>query len=397
MAAETRTYLIDDLATALMAMALESEPLEKIYTTCCERLFAEGVPLWRSQLAYRLLHPLYSGGGIVWWRDAAAERDDFLRADDPDHITDGFRESPFFHLIINGIPFLRRRLTGPDALLDFNVLPNLRDEGATDYLAFIVSFGDSTLDGMAVSFATDEEGGFTDAQVQHLLKIRLALGLACKSVIREQIALNVVTAYLGPNAGPRVLDGRIRRGDGEAIRAVLWYADLRASTRMADNMPLPDFLQVLNSYFECAAGAALDAGGDISNLAGDAVLAIFPLGDGRIGETCERALAAAQDARLRLAGLNADLRAQGREPIAFGLALHIGDVMFGNVGVPERVSFSVIGPSVNEVARLEQLTKTLDAPVVFSKTFADQVPRPVRSLGFHTIRGRTQPMEVFGL
>jgi adenylate cyclase len=167
--------------------------------------------------------------------------------------------------------------------------------------------------------------------------------------IKEQIALNVVTAYLGQNAGRRVLAGQIQRGDGETIHAVIWYSDLRGSTPMADTLPRDDYIRTLNDYFECAGGAVLAHDGEILAFIGDAVLAIFPIDENpeAITRACERALAASREAQRRLATVNLRRRETGEEQLTFGLALHLGDVLFGNIGLPERVSFSVIGSTVN--------------------------------------------------
>ena len=169
-------------------------------------------------------------------------------------------------MIETQLPFLRRRLVGEEALLDFPILAELRDKGATDYLAYLVPFssdpGNLTVrDGLVGSWATDRPSGFSDLDVRSLLRIERRLAVACKITIKDQIARNVLTAYLGPDAGRRVLEGQIRRSDGETIHAVVWYSDLRESTAMADVLAAEDFLEVLNTYFECTAGAVLAHGG----------------------------------------------------------------------------------------------------------------------------------------
>ena len=180
-----------------------------------------------------------------------------------------------------------------------------------------------------------------------------------------------------------MLDGQIRRGDGERIHAVIWYSDMRDSTRLADRLDPHVFIERLNRYFECTAGAVIAGGGEVLRFVGDAVLAIFPIraGGDDARTASERALAAARDAESRLARANEGLAAQGEEPIEFGLGLHVGDVMYGNIGVPERLEFSVIGPAANEVARIEDLTKTLGRRVLVSEAFANAAGHALRAAG----------------
>lgn len=291
-------------------------------------------------------------------------------------------------------PLLRRRLTGEEALVDFPVLAELRDAGATDYLAYLIYFGGGPRDGIAGSWATDRPTGFSDRDIQSLLRVQRRFGVAAKMRIREKIAENVVHTYLGRNAGRRVLRGQIQRGDGETLRAAIWYSDLRGSTRMADALPRDDYIRTLNGYFECAGGAVVAQDGEVLSFIGDAILAIFPIDGDTAGEACSRALAAARKAQARLEVLNESRRAAGLEPLSFGLGLHLGDVLFGNVGLPERVSFSVIGATVNEVARLEALTKELGHPVLATAAFAQQTAIAWRELGPFELRGVGAPIEV---
>ncbi len=398
--AGTGSGLVDAVADWLMTQALGGTDLERLVGGCCERLRAAGVPLVRALVSYRTLHPLFDSVWLTW------HRDDGMGTFEMPHGQAGsevFRRSPFFHLIETGIPFLRRRLVGEEAVLDFAVLPEFRDKGATDYLAFMVPFGgergEAGPDGIVGSWMTDRASGFSESDVQALLRIQTRLAVASKVMIKEQISRNVMTAYLGHNAGQRVLDGNIRRGDGETIHAVIWYCDLRSSTGMADRMPAKDFLAVLNSYFECTAGAVLAAGGEVLLFIGDAVLAIFRIGDGEASgrRACEQAVAAARDAEARLAEVNRERQANGHEPLAFGLGLHVGDVMYGNIGVPERLEFSVIGPAANHAARLEGLTKTLGPAVLVSGEFSRHLALDWDSLGRHELRGVEEPVEVFAL
>lgn len=326
--------LIDTVADWLMAQALGESRVENLVEGCCNRLRAAGIPLWRALLSFRTLHPLFDSVWLIWRR---GEPLGTLEMPHDQVGSEIYRQSPFHHMVETGVPFLRRRLVGVEALLDFPVLSEFRDLGATDYLACLVPFGAAGTrdedDGILGSWATDRPGGFSDQDIRSLLRIQQRLAVACKVMIKDQIARNVLTAYLGPNAGRRVLDGQIRRGDGES------------SARQA----------------------------------------------------CEGALAAARGAVARLAEVNRERADAGHDPLAFGLGLHVGDLMYGNIGVPERLEFSVVGPAANEVARLEGLSKSLEHTILVSGEFSRHLPLAWRSLGHHDLRGVGEPLEVFAL
>jgi len=390
----TRTGAVDDVADWLIAQALDETGFEAMFAGCCERMLAAGLPLWRGHVAFTVLHPLYSGMGITWRRGRGVTFENYQHVDGQD--VERFRASTLYHMIRHRLPVLRLRLTGKHAELDFPFMTELRDSGATDYLGFLIAFGSGERNGMVGSWATDRPAGFSARDIQALMRLQQRLGVACKMRIKDEIAKNVVTAYMGADAGLRILDGQIRRGQGETIRAVIWYSDLRQSTKLAERLPRDAYIEALNDYFECAGGAVKDHGGDILNFIGDAVLAIFPIARGRATarQACRRALAASRDAQQRLAATNAERKARGAKPLAFGLGLHVGEVLFGNIGIPERISFSVIGPTVNEVARLEALTKKLKEPVLATESFARNVKVEWVRLGRHKLRGVGEPIEV---
>jgi len=389
--------LLDALADWLMARALDSAELEEIFDGCCERLRAAGVPLRRVFMSFRTLHPLFRSMSITWQRGADVSSMGHLYESETDP---AWRRSPFFHMLERSVPLVRRRLAGPEKLTDFLLLEELAAEGDTDYLAHAINFRSQSKEdvpyGIIVSWTTDRENGFSEWDIRAILRIQKRLAVACKVAIEEQITSNILATYLGRDAGDQVLGGRIRKGDGETVHAVIWFSDLRGSTEMADVMPSADYLALLNAYFECSAGAVIDQGGEVLDFIGDGVLAIFRIAKGVATprRACKRALAAAADARGRLARLN-ETRAQAGAPsIEFGIGLHIGDVVFGNIGVGDRLSFSVIGPAANEAERLEALTKTLEEPVLVSGEFAALVRKRLRSLGRHRLRGVGEPLEV---
>ena len=397
--AQENATMIDSLADWLMDQALGETDLESLFAGCCQRLWSAGVPLWRGYIAVRTLHPLIRAVALTWRQDSGLKREEYLHSDG----LRGWEESPFRRMAESGTRLLRRHLIGDDACVDFPILRELRDQGATDLLAYVIPFGGvdftATSEGIVGTWSTDRASGFTEQDIRTLQRIETRFAVACKTIIKAQIATNVLNAYLGTKAAQEVLEGQIRRGDGEIIHAVIWYTDMRNSTGMADSLPPTEFLQSLNSYFECSAGAVLDHGGEVLRFVGDAVLAIFPIegSEEAAHNACKRALAAAKDAQSRIAMLNREREKADLLPLAFGLSLHVGDVMYGNIGTPARIEYSVIGRAANEVARLEGLTKRLGRPVLASGEFARQLPGSWESLGQHQLPGVGSPIEVFAL
>ena len=216
----------------------------------------------------------------------------------------------------------------------------------------------------------------------------------------------LLKTYLGQCPGELVLAGRTKRGEGEKIHAVIWLCDLRDSTWLSETLPVEDFFRTLNEFFDCTAGAVMEHGGEILGYLGDAVFAIFPIGGAerplveacfREEGACAAALAAARGARLRVDALNRQRVSRGEPPLEFALALHVGDVMYGNLGVPQRMQFTVIGAAANEAARLAAQCKDLDRWVLVSSAFPRCFPGQMVSLGHHVMRGLDRPEEIFTL
>jgi adenylate cyclase len=222
----------------------------------------------------------------------------------------------------------------------------------------------------------------------------------------QPLAEDLLKIYLGQRTGERVLAGRTTRGEGEKIHAVIWLCDLRDSTRLSESIPVEDFFRSLNEFFDCTAGAVLEHGGEILSYIGDAVLAIFaiggterPLGEACFPEegACAAALTAARDARSRVDALNQRRVSRGKPPLEFGLALHVGDVMYGNLGVPQRMQFTVIGAAANEAARLAGMCKDQKRWILVSSAFRRCFSGQMISLGHHVLRGMDAPEEIFTL
>ena len=389
---------MDDQATASTVLgsaivewladeALQDSEPAALYGELCLRLRAVGIPILRGQVAFRVLHPLYDASTVNWTVENGVVVEHFR----PDQSgQDQFLRSPTGYTLTHRLPVLRRRLTGETALLDFEVLEEFRALGGTDYLVFLIAFDSFGQNGVLCSWLGDRAGGFTDDEIAQLQSITRQLSIALKSKIERSVAQNIAHAYLGKRAGQAVLNGLIRRGDGEKITAALWYSDLRHSTELADRLSAEDFLKLLGRYFEMTAAAVLDHGGEVVSLIGDAVLGLFRV-EGSTEQACGRALAAAHEARRRLGAA----RPAATDPVLdFGISLHLGQVIYGNVGVPERLQFTVVGSAVNEVVRVQDLTKQLGCALLATAAFAGAAAGPWRPLGEHLLRGFETPMPI---
>lgn len=357
-------------------------------------------PVSRLRVTLRILHPQFLGTTYTW-RAGSDEIEEFR----PPHtivLSEAYLTSPYAP-IFEGAGAIRRRLEGADAVLDFPVLAELKAEGATDYVALPLKFSTGQIN--ALTLATTRPGGFLASELRRLDEALPVLAHAFELHATRETARAILETYLGPHRGQQVLEGRIRRGDGEEIHAVIWFCDLRGSTRLAAELPRSQYIALLNTFFECTAGPMLEHGGEVLNFLGDGALGIFPVGSGDAAASCTgdddaacaRAIAAARDAFARVARLNADRQERGDRPLRFGIGLHRGDVVFGNIGVPQRLDFTVIGAAANETARIEAMCKTLDKPVLISAELARVVRQPLVSLGFHVLAGVREPHEIFTL
>jgi adenylate cyclase len=390
--------LIAEIENWLLDAALGDPEIVRLFEGLCRRLHAVGVPVERAVLSWPTLHPLFRAEQVFWWRGKGAKLEQYYHSSAGN---EQWLKSPFYHALTRGLPRLRRRLKGEGAMLDFEVLHEFAGQGYTDYLltaahfsiAEVASYKDGPA-GLLSSWATRRESGFTDADIGALSRIQKVLAVACRMAIQKRVTENLAHAYLGPTAGSRVLSGDIRRGDGEFIKAVVWFSDLRGSTRLSDTMKPDEYLALLNCYFECTAAPVIEHGGEILNFIGDGVLAIFPIENGDGAEAARRATAAVAEALRRCeAGRKAGTPAGAL--IDFGIGLDIGELMFGNIGVPERLAFSGIGRVVNGVQRIEAATKALGQQVLATAAVAEALPEAWTPAGSHCFPDLDRALDLF--
>ncbi len=364
------------------------------------RLNESGMDIVYLNVVIRTLHPLLAAIAYPWSRTEGKVTK--LEASHDTIISDAFQNSPLAP-IFAGSGGVRRWIDAASAD-EYPILADLRNDGATDYVGMPMRFSDGQTN--VITLATDQEDGFSTENLGYIHEILPLLSRLYEVHAKERSAVTLMRTFIGKHTGERVLNGQIKRGDGEDINAVIWFSDLRNSTPLAESMSRTDFLIYLNRFFDGMAGTVVDNGGEILRFIGDAVLAIFPIdGDAKgtrktgaeIGQACERAVNAARAAIAAIDETNQQQRADNKPEINFGIGIHIGDLTYGNIGIPERLEFTVIGAAANEAARIESMTKDLAIPVLISDTFANSYCGELKSVGSHRLRGVENHRELYTL
>jgi adenylate cyclase len=372
--------------------ARSAQTSDQVLTELCERLSSCGLPLWRVAVFVHTLHPHIMARRFLW---RPGEATTIAEASFEREESEEFKQSPVVRIYKTGVS-IRRRLAEPDCPIDFAILEELLGEGVTDYFATPLLFTNGEIH--AATWTTRADGGFSEAQIAGIDAIVAPLARVAEVRALRRTAVNLLDAYVGRAAGERILAGRIRRGDTEAIHAAIWLSDMRGFTALADSMPPRSLISLLNRFFDCQVPAILDHGGEVLKFMGDGLLGIFPIAsEVEAGEVCERALQAAREAQARILAMRKEGRDGHEADIRFGLALHVGEALYGNIGGGGRLDFTCIGPAVNMAARLEKLAGRLGRMVVGSRQFARHLPRDFVPLGNYALQGFRAEVPVFGL
>lgn len=369
------------------------KPQELVAETVA-RLIDAGVPVEVFNAWMFLLHPEYFGVAHTW-RGDTGEVESSMGSHEIFE-SDLVQKSPLQLIRTNRTDEYRRRLFEDGPAAEYPVLQDYIDEGCTDYLAMAMP---STLGNRnSISFATKAVGGFTD---DHIAIVRAGLPhMAHLAEIQatRYLATVLLDTYVGQKTGAEILSGNILRGHGRTLRAVILMTDLEGFTTLSNTLPRDTLIGHLNAYFDAFGGPVQEEGGEILKFIGDAMLAIFPVDDshgGNAADRCAGALRAVRAGFDRIDALNEERAAADLPAITCGAALHIGDVMYGNVGTANRLDFTVIGPAVNLAARIEGLARPLGERLLMSAEVAGQLPDDTESLGGHEVKGMDAPVEVF--
>ncbi len=363
-----------------------------LLTALAARLDAAGARIERLGFTIRTIHPQLVAWGCYWSRREGsrlfAGRHGTLNSD-------AYIGSPVQFVYENRRPY-RRRLDAIEEQRDPALLFELRAEGMTDYYALPFWFGSGDMNFMTLASAAP--GGFVDDDLERFDALANLLAPLLEAIQGRRMTLGLLDTFVGPRIGARILEGQVKRGDGERIEAAFWYSDLRGFTALSASLPAAQLLQLLNEYFENCAAAAAARGGEILQFIGDAILIVFEIKRPEDeAAVCEAALDAAVDAFASIAVVNHRRRHAGMPEIAFGLGLHLGEVTHANVGAPNRLAFNVVGQAVNKTARIQAKTKDAGVPLLMSAEFAALVRRPLRSAGRFELHGVAGEHEVHTL
>jgi adenylate cyclase len=363
----------------------------RMMSEACERLIQAGLPLWRVGIFVRTLHPDIVGRNFVWrpGAEVVTGTANFETLESPE-----YRASPLAIVLGEGRE-IRSLMDGPGGT-HFPFFDDMRAEGVTDYIALPMMDSDGSIH--ASSWTTKQPGGFTDEQLNGLRSLIPPLARLIEITRLHRTASVLLDTYVGNRAGERILGGQIRRGHAETMHAAVWLSDLRGFTALSDRLPAETVVDILNLYFDCQVSAIRTHGGEVLKFMGDGLLAVFPIAEqpGDTEEVCANVLAAAREARANVEAMHFAV-GETIERFRFGVALHVGKILYGNIGGGNRLDFTCIGPAVNLAARLEKIAGRLHRTVVASAAFVRACDDRWNDLGEFPIAGFSKAERVYGL
>ncbi|WP_283194378.1 adenylate/guanylate cyclase domain-containing protein [Rhizobium sp. AN80A] len=364
--------------------------IDNLLVQLCDRLRDEGIPVSRATMHFRTHHPQWLGARLLWrtgMTEAKITTFDYGTENTPQFLRSPVNE------IFSGATEVRKdieALRPGDGHVEF--YDDLKREGVTEYIAWPMehTLGKRHI----VTFASDRPGGFLEEHVNYLKDLLPALTLVTEIRLKNIMARTLLQTYVGPHASEQILAGATTRGSGATVEAAILICDLRDFTTISDHWPRDDVIELLNGYFDAMSEPIEKHGGEILKFMGDGMLAIFPLSN---PEACENLLQAIKTAEALMVELNAENKRKGREVLRYGIGVHVGEVMYGNIGSRRRLDFTVIGPAVNVASRLESLTKEIKRPVLLSRAFVEMAGQEdeMDSLGAFPLRGLGEPVDVF--
>lgn len=403
-----------EVSAWLAEAGLRNLPFDEMVDGFSRRLDELGVPVARSFVGMNTLHPMVRFRSMIWERSSGPNVHFEFRHIDIDAPI--LRQSPFLPMLRDGVTVRRLRVDDPEAAREAPLFEELHAAGMTEWLGRVFPFGSlmpgvPTLAGpesaehaerlwLVCSLTTDQPGGYRESQIAILDRLLPVFALAVKAVAIGAVGHGLLAAYLGDDPANRVYAGTVLRGGVQSVEAVLFYTDLRGFTALADVTPGPELITLLDECFECMVEPVANRGGEVLKFLGDGLLAAFAVIARDRDAVCAAALDSAVEALARIATLNSRRRAEGQRAIELDVSLHIGTVQYGNVGTATRLDFTVIGPAVNEVSRIERLCEPLGRHVLASQRFAEAAVSSrsrLVSLGRHPLRGVREPAELFAL
>jgi adenylate cyclase len=393
--------MISDIQSWVVGRGLAGGSENDLLSGFCVKCREAGLLLSSGVVIIDTLHPTYEGRAFRW--QATPTNESPLIEYGPTKEGEAaarWQSSAFFRLLETGADELRSRIGFGDPLEFWN-LEALRDDGHTDYIAFVNRFerdgSIGEMDAVYSHWVTNDAAGFDEASLQALRRLVPSVALAIKCISLGRVAATLVDVYLGHQTGQRVLQGQMSRGVAERIHAALWYSDLRDFTSISDQIAPEDIIPLLNDYAEAVISSVQDQGGEVLKLMGDGVLAIFT--ERSIDLACKAALNAEAHVRERAEALSHRRAAESKPVTSVYLGLHVGDVFYGNIGSDQRLDFTVIGPAVNEVCRIAAMCRSTGQLTLTSTEFSAASKAADRSrlvsVGRYALRGVERPKELF--
>lgn len=381
-----------DVLTWLITETSDNRFIDNIFVEMCERIRQSGISIARATMNFMVQHPQWRGARVLWHigeSDAKFTTYAYGLENTPEYLNSPINE------IQQGATEIRYRLDLPVTMENEpEIYSDLRAEGLTEYCAWPMThtFGKRHV----ITFSSNQPGGFTDIEVAILRNLLPAISLVSEIRLKNRMARTLLETYVGPHASQQILDGATTRGSGTTVGAAILICDLRDFTRISDLWPRDDVIELLNGYFDAMSEPIEKFGGEILKFMGDGLLAIFPLSD---PDACPNLLKAIAEAQASMALLNEANMQKGHDTLGYGIGVHVGDVMYGNIGSKSRLDFTVIGPAVNIASRLETLTKTVGRQVLLSEQFVQMAGKIVNfdGIGPQNLRGLETPINVFAL
>lgn len=393
--------LFDNIIAWLLEQALGDDDISPIVQGLAQRLIDGGVPLARISIGRSIVHPTIGLIDMQWDRESGQVSVQSLSRD---QVHAGIvNDEPFADISHGRVERIAANLKNPKDVARYPLFAKLADRGLTGYLAFGVPFGRTNklyadihedFRGASLSFATKRFSGFSATDREGLERILPAIAVCLHVDMERFISGEILKTYLGSISGKLVLKGEVSRGDGQQIDCAIFYSDLRESVELSRRLDTQTYLDTINAYFDCTATAVDEHGGEVLKFIGDGVLAIFPFDDAKRprANMCAAALASAQEAFARAEHVNAARAVANLPALQFGVGLHVGTVIHGNVGTTRRLDFTATGPAVGLASRCEGMTRVLDTPLIATAQFAEFCPSPSTDLGQHSLRGFGAPM-----
>ncbi|GAB5469755.1 MAG: adenylate/guanylate cyclase domain-containing protein [Rhodospirillales bacterium] len=381
------------LAASLLEARTKVTSQEEILKLFCGELRGLGIPLDRAGVNLVTLHPQILAVGYLWTAE-----DDHVEVIENDHGVlerSDFLESPL-RPVFFGQGIVKEDLREADSLLRYPLTRRLKAEGYTAYVALPVPLAEGPR--QVMTLATRAPDGLQAEQIAAVEACIPAFAAVLETRLLAEVAQTLLTTYVGDRAGAKVWDGSIRRGEGEVLHALVYSCDLHGFTRLAAERSLIDTTRLLNAFFDAMGQPLIAQGGEILKFIGDAILAVFPCDETARGHCpqAEAAILAAQQGLQTLANL--DREELGLEaPLSAGVALAAGEVLYGNIGVANRLDFTVVGPAVNMAARLQSLGSALNRSLLYSAEVAQRLARQSQDLGAFDLKGVPGKAQVFTL